>query len=202
MVANRKPRRAGARDAQRRAVGPGEPAALAAENFRQSPQPAVRRSALQLLEMAGLPAKSDEPLRRAAAIAQDRTADPELRADEIGLLAIGGSAPRQAMLQSLIDAKEPEAVQAAAVQALGKISGDDIGRLLLANWRAFPAPARAAAGDAMYLEPGRVKLLAGGAAARRCAALDAVLPPQAAAHHEPRCGDSGSRAAAAGAERG
>ena len=56
--------------------------------------------------MLGLPGKSEERLRRAAAIAQDGAADPELRADEIGLLAIGGPAPRQALLQSLIDAKE------------------------------------------------------------------------------------------------
>src|SRR5207247_9974714 len=36
---------------------------------------------------------------------------------------------------------------------------DEIGRLLLANWRVFTGPARAAAADAMYLEPSRVKML-------------------------------------------
>jgi putative heme-binding domain-containing protein len=52
-------------------------------------------------------------------------------------------------------------VQAAAVRAIGKIKGDEIGRLLLANWRAFTGSARAAAGDAMYLDPSRVKMLVG-----------------------------------------
>src|SRR5207244_3037086 len=55
--------------------------------------------------------------------------------------------------------KEPDQVQAAAVRAIGKISGDEIGKMLLANWRGFAGSARIAAADAMYLEPSRVKML-------------------------------------------
>src|SRR6185503_3908725 len=65
------------------------------------------------------------------------------------------------MLKALINPKEPDAVQAAAVRAIGRIGGDAIGRLLLANWRAFTGSARIAAADAMYLEPSRVKMLVG-----------------------------------------
>jgi putative membrane-bound dehydrogenase-like protein len=126
-----------------------------------SPEASVRRAALQLLDGIGLPpgAKTEESLRRAAAIAQDPSADAELRADEIGLLSIAGPEPRRAMLQALVNPKEPEQVQAAAVRAIGRIKGDEIGQLILANWRAFTGSARVAAADAMYLEPSRVKML-------------------------------------------
>src|SRR5262249_19184823 len=100
-----------------------------------------------------------EALRHAENIARDPVADPELRADQIGLLAVAGPEPREAMLKALINPKEPEQVEAAAVRAVGKIKGDQIGRLMLANWRVLSASARSAAADAMYLEPSRVKLL-------------------------------------------
>jgi putative heme-binding domain-containing protein len=121
----------------------------------------VRRGSLQLLDMIGLPAGRavEEALQRAIAIAQNSAADPELRADQIGLLAVTGSQPPQSMFQSLIKANEPEQVQAAAVRAIGRIKGDDIGRLILARWRVLTGSARSAAADAMYLEPSRVKLL-------------------------------------------
>ncbi len=127
----------------------------------ESPDPAVRRASLQLLDMIGLPAgrAAEDALQRAIAIAQNSAADPELRADQIGLLAVTGSQPRQEMFQSLINANEPEQVQAAAVRAIGRIKGDDIGRLILARWRVLTGSARSAAADAMYLEPSRVKLL-------------------------------------------
>jgi len=127
----------------------------------ESPDPAVRRASLQLLDMIGLPAgrAAEDALQRAIAIAQNSAADPELRADQIGLLAVTGSQPRQEMFQSLINANEPEQVQAAAVQGIGRIKGDDIGRLILARWRVLTGSARSAAADAMYLEPSRVKLL-------------------------------------------
>jgi putative heme-binding domain-containing protein len=63
------------------------------------------------------------------------------------------------MLQALLNPQEPEQVQAAAVRAIGRIKGDPIGRLILANWRVFTGSARGAAADAMYLEPSRVKML-------------------------------------------
>jgi hypothetical protein len=126
-----------------------------------SSDPAVLRAVLPLLEMAGLPPEraTDEAAKRADAIARDSTANPELRANQIGLLAIAGPEARQAMLTALINPREPEQVEAAAVRAIGKIPGDAVGRLLVADWRALTSSARTAAADAMYLEPSRVKLL-------------------------------------------
>ena len=109
----------------------------------------------------GLPpgAKTDELLRKAAAIAQIAIGGPGTAGRPFGLLAIAGPEPRQAMLTALIDPKEPDQVQAAAVRAIGKIKRGRDRPAAAGNWRVFTGSARIAAADAMYLEPSRVKLL-------------------------------------------
>ncbi|MBZ5595042.1 MAG: c-type cytochrome [Acidobacteriia bacterium] len=127
----------------------------------ESPQAPVRRAALRLMEISGLPAgaASTSALRHAAAIAGDRQADTAARADAIGLLAIAGPEAHEALLKQLIDPQEPDPVQAAAVRAFGKIKGDNVGKFLLSKWRALTPAGRTQAADAMYLEPTRVRLL-------------------------------------------
>jgi putative heme-binding domain-containing protein len=126
-----------------------------------SSQVTVRRAALRLIDITGLPsgAAASSAFAHAATTAADKQADPELRADAIGLLALAGPQAHEALLKQLIDTHEPDQVQAAAVRAYGKIRGDDVGKLLLANWRALTPAGRTGAADAMYLEPSRVLLL-------------------------------------------
>jgi putative membrane-bound dehydrogenase-like protein len=144
-----------------RATGPGAFGAsqgLLLKLF-DSPQTSIRRSSLRLIEMGGLPAGAASALERAAAVAGDEKADPERRADAVGLLAISGPEKQQALFQQLIDPREPAPVQAAAVRALGKIKGDATGRLLLSKWREFAPAARTEAANALYVEPNRAWLL-------------------------------------------
>ncbi len=124
-----------------------------------STEPQIRRASLRLIEMSGLPANAGPVLQHASAVAADRNADPDLRADSISVLGIGGSEQQQELLRKLIDPAEPDQVQAAAVRAFGKIKGDDTGKFLLAKWRALTPAARTEAASAMYLEPSRVWLL-------------------------------------------
>ncbi|HXI40088.1 MAG TPA: c-type cytochrome, partial [Bryobacteraceae bacterium] len=126
-----------------------------------SPQVTVRRAALRLIEITGLPSgpAASSVLAHAAATAADRQADANVRADAIGLLALAGPQAHAALFKQLIDPHEPDQVQAAAVRAYGKIKGDDVGKLLLANWRELTPAGRTEAADAMYLEPSRIRLL-------------------------------------------
>jgi putative heme-binding domain-containing protein len=124
-----------------------------------SPQASIRRAALRLIDIVGLPAGAASAVVRAAATAADSQADPEVRADALGLIAIAGPQAHEALLRKLVDPHEPDAVQAAAVRALGKIKGDDIGKFLLAQWRTLTPAGRTEAADAMYLEPSRIRLL-------------------------------------------
>ena len=123
----------------------------------------VRRACLQLL-FVGRPAAGTfgappaEVLRRAEALAEGQLG-PDQRADAVRLLALLDPAPRRALFERLLDPREPDEVQAAAVQALGRLPDDDVGALLLARWRSFSAPVRSEAADALLAQPGRTRLL-------------------------------------------
>ena len=125
--------------------------------------PAVRRAALEMLFVAkaGADPRPDAAIRRAEALAAQLDASSDRRADAIRLLAVLEPGPRKELFQRLVDPREADDVQAAAVQALGRIPGDDIGTFLLGHWRAFSAPVRSEAAEALLAEPGRTRLLVG-----------------------------------------
>ena len=119
----------------------------------------VRRASLSLLEVTGLPAGAAAALARATAAAGNREADPDRRADAVGLLALADPAAHEPLLKSLMDPQEPEALQAAAIRAIGKIPGDGIGTYLVEQWRVMTASVRNEAADALLRDPGRTRML-------------------------------------------
>ena len=128
--------------------------------FDHRPAP-VRRAALQVLQLVGLPGgpAAQTSLQRAERIASDNSADPDLRADSVGLLSLSNPELHKETFASLIDPRQPEVVQEAAVRAYGRIHGDDVAKALLEKWRSLTPAVRADAADAMYLEPSRERLL-------------------------------------------
>src|SRR5262249_14588847 len=131
---------------------------LLVKMFEGSDEP-VRRASLRLMGVMGLPEGPAlaAAVKRAAATAENRSADPNLRADAIGLLSL--AKPDGAMFKKLIEPQEPERVQAAAVRALGRVKGEEIGTFLITRWRAMTPTVRAEAADAMFVEPSRARLL-------------------------------------------
>ena len=125
----------------------------------ESPGAEMRRASLRLLAITGLPPNAAPLLRRAETTAADAAAEPALRADAVGLLALGDPARDAALLKQLLDPKQPEPVQAAAARSLGRIPGREIGAFLLEHWRAMTPAVRAEAADAMFLDPDRPRLL-------------------------------------------
>lgn len=127
----------------------------------EQPDASVRRAALHALQVAGLSSGKGtaDAKRRAEVIATEANADPELRADSIGLLAIGDVKQLQETLQQLTKPTEPEAVQIAAVRALGRIPGEDTSQFLLKNWRGMTSNVRMEAADALYRDPARIPLI-------------------------------------------
>lgn len=125
-----------------------------------SPDTSLRRSALRLLEAIGLPTGSSlaAALTRAASRATDPQVDPEERADALRLLSIVGPAPNVDLLKPLTDSQQPEAVRAAAVRALGRVHGEEIGRFLLSQWRTMTPRVRAEAIDTFLADPSRLHL--------------------------------------------
>ena len=99
----------------------------------ESSSPLLRSAALQLLDLAPKPlsrvGKSlpDRVLSRIG----DRTSAPALRADSVRLLALLDGKSRFDLLAGLLDPREPEQVQVAAVRALAQTEGDGSGKLLI-----------------------------------------------------------------------
>jgi putative heme-binding domain-containing protein len=141
------------------AVTPQTRAALVGLAFDRVPK--VRKSALTLLSVAGPDARPQlaAAVAVATALAADTGSDPERRGDALRVLALAGPEPHRPLLLRMLDAQQPEEVQAAAVQALARIPGDDVGRVLLERWRAFTAPVRSEAADTLLADPGRTRLL-------------------------------------------
>lgn len=122
--------------------------------------PAVRRAALRLIEIAGLPpARRDAMLREAAALAADRAQSADRRADAVALLALSPSVRPAEFYQKLVEPSEPEAVQVAAVQALGKLPGPASAHFLLSRWRSLTPAVRNVAGEALLSGAERFPLL-------------------------------------------
>jgi putative membrane-bound dehydrogenase-like protein len=119
----------------------------------------VRRAALAVLSATGLPPRAAPVLRRAAATAAQTDRGPAVRADSIGLLALGDPVANEALFKQLIDPRQPEAVQAAAVRGLGKVPGSAVGTYLMERWKSMTPAVRMEAADAMFVDAERPKLL-------------------------------------------
>ena len=122
---------------------------------------AVREGALALLAVAGLEdsAATRAALGRAEALAVDAGGDPDVRADAVRLLALAEVAPRRGMLTALVDPHQPEQVQAAALGALSRLDGAEIGRVVLERWSGLTPGARDAAITLLLGDPARQRLL-------------------------------------------
>jgi putative membrane-bound dehydrogenase-like protein len=119
----------------------------------------VRRASLRVLAATGLPTNAAPLLKRAAADAMAADKDPALRADSVGLVVLGDPQVNEALFKTLIDPKQPEAVQVAAARALGRVKGPEIGTYFIARWKSMTPAVRMEAADAMFLDPERPKLL-------------------------------------------
>ena len=150
----------------RRATAPADRDAYArqAAGLFASRAPEIRRGALRLLDVTGLPSGAGPLLARAVRVAAEVKADPEERADAVTLLALESrgehaNGKHVELLRALVEPRQPEAVRVAAVRALGRIKGAETAAFLLERWRSLPPAARSDALDALLAEPARVRLL-------------------------------------------
>jgi putative membrane-bound dehydrogenase-like protein len=122
---------------------------------------AVRHAALGLLQVSGLPrtAAASALLERARAAAAAADTPAESRADAIALLALADPAPHAELFRALVDPREPQAVQTAAVRGLSRLPGDDVASFLVSRWRSLTPAVRNEAADALLADPGRTRAL-------------------------------------------
>ncbi len=148
----------------------GLAAGLHSRHGKLQPQPAllklyadnsseVQTAALRLLAISGLPPGSDALLKQSATLAADPKQPGPRRAAAIRLLALAQTAQPAAFYRKFVEPSEPEEVQEAAVQALGKEKGTEDAKFLLSRWRNMTPAIRSEAGDALMSSPERFQLL-------------------------------------------
>lgn len=127
------------------------------------PEPELRAAAIPLLALAGLgdtaTASVRSALEEAVRLAEDRAGDPARRADAITLLGLADVSAHRARFLGLVAPQEPEPVQVAAIRALARLEGEEIGREVLARWPGLTPVARSAAIDLMHEDIARQWLL-------------------------------------------
>jgi putative heme-binding domain-containing protein len=77
----------------------------------------------------------------------------------VTLLSLGNVEASRALFESLVDARSPETVQVASLQALATLEGASIGRFALDRWPGLTPAARSAAIDLLLEDPTRQWLL-------------------------------------------
>ena len=85
--------------------------------------------------------------------------EPGRRADAIRLLALANPERWTDDLKKLVTPSQPESVQQAAVEALGRTEGKETARFFLNRWRSMTSSVRQEAASAMVRDPAMARLL-------------------------------------------
>lgn len=126
------------------------------------PSAATRRAALRLLALLddiGTDTAARHAMNAAEHAATEPALDADRRADAVALLALDRSVNLEPLFQSLVDSRQPEAVQVAAVKAFGRTSSAATARFLLSKWAALTPDVRDAAAGVLLRAPAGARLL-------------------------------------------
>ncbi|ODS84219.1 MAG: hypothetical protein ABS46_04250 [Cytophagaceae bacterium SCN 52-12] len=127
----------------------------------KNPEPAARRSAMDLLGVLGLP-ESENTVRaigEAVLNAKNPGLDEEKRSESIRLLALDGARKHTEIFRELFRPTEPVTVQSAALNALNSIPDSTVSIFLVDKWPGLtPGLKEQAIGTFMGKEP-RISIL-------------------------------------------
>jgi putative heme-binding domain-containing protein len=95
----------------------------------------------------------EQLLRNAHALAQDDKQPLANRQDAVRVLALGEFAPVADMFAVLLEGRQPQELQLAAVETLGRFDDAEVARPLLEAWPGMSPRVRGAAADALFSRP-------------------------------------------------
>ncbi len=106
-------------------------------------------------------AKLSNPLGVQAAETALSDASPDRRLPAIAFLGISGTPRALDALSGLLDARQPAAVQLAALQALAQVNDPVVGRLVVSHWKAMSPGTRREAAELLFSRRDRLEYLLG-----------------------------------------
>ncbi len=108
---------------------------------------------------ASAPQLLEKLLASAREIAANASADPALRAAAIQSLALSDFATERSLLARVLNSREPQQVQSAALATLARFTDTEVGDLVLANWTSYSPTIRAQATEVLFARPDRLTAL-------------------------------------------
>lgn len=122
---------------------------------------AMRKNALQLLKVMGLPGGNTtrSAMLKAKEVAGNTNLKQDERAGAIDFIALVNPGSHTGFLKELIGPRTPALVQLAAIRALGLIPGEEISKYLLQRWTALTPVIRSEAINSFLSSDQRIKLL-------------------------------------------
>ncbi len=123
--------------------------------------PAIRRSAMDLLRVLRLPESEHtaKAVAEAVAIAENSTADPEKRGEAIRLLTLDEARKHLQVFEKLVIPTEPVPVQAAALSAMSAIPDSTVSIFLVEKWPNLTPGLREQAIGTFLGNPARIAIL-------------------------------------------
>jgi putative membrane-bound dehydrogenase-like protein len=139
---------------------------LALLRLTQTAPTALRRAALDLLGVTGLPASPAvaQAFDQASRLATDPAAGADRRADAVRLLALRNPVAHQPTFERLLATPQPLPVRQAALTSLDACAGS--GSFVLKNWNALPKEIQDRAVDVLLRSPQRAHQLLDAVAAK------------------------------------
>ncbi|HNT19906.1 MAG TPA: c-type cytochrome [Saprospiraceae bacterium] len=127
----------------------------------EAPSEPLRNAALHLLSVIKIEDKSElkKGVEQAVGISRDNTLPDGQRAEAIRFLALDELEPHASLLKSLINPRERQAVQRAALKNLGLIPGHAFTNLVLQEWATLTPELRTEAVAAFMGKPERINHL-------------------------------------------
>lgn len=95
----------------------------------------------------------DEMLNNARRAATDQTRDVGDRVEAIGALPLGNFETARDVLAELLDNRQPQAIQTAALSALARFNQPDVARLVIEAWAGFSPRMRMQASETLFARP-------------------------------------------------
>lgn len=129
-----------------------------------NPSVSVRQGSFRLLKRIGLPSgqASNAAMQSALRVALNQKSDTEKRKEAIDFLAFENPAKHESALKKLISAKEPMAIQMAALNTLSAIPDETVSHYLLEQWANLTPQLRNTAINTFTVNDRRIKLLLDG----------------------------------------
>jgi len=123
----------------------------------------LEKSGSPLREQLGSGGKAGQALaemvEQAKARATDETEPVERRVEAVRSLALASFEEVEGVLGDLLDGRQPQEVQKAALQALSRFQENDVPEMIIDGWLGFSPQVRGEAAEAMFARPERVSVL-------------------------------------------